>query len=162
MIADSKKSRNQPWGQLIAVMIGAFLSFALAALFVKSIQSLTLARSTDEGLLEAFELVALMLVCGTLAMVFLGVVLRFVLPHDYAEEPFGKTRLSEIYAESEINHFSIESDRDHAQNPYRELPDLELCDVADQLDRDEFPDVWLDVAHEIKRRVELITPVRIG
>ena len=126
--------------------MAALLVTGLAFIAVRSFQSLTLTKFADDTLLKGFELFLALLLFGTASLVALGLVLRAVLPETFGTRPFAENRLREIYTKEELGHISIESERDHSVNPYRDLPDLELCDVALQVDQEKYPEVWLDVA----------------
>jgi hypothetical protein len=148
--------------QIATLVVGAILFAGLAWVMALSIRAVLGARDADEVLLAGFELFLAVLLLGTLMLVLLGVLIQVLLPGEYSQRAFGGVRLQEIYAHWDLRVYSVESERDHAANPYRDLPDLELCDVAEQVDREAYPKVWADVAHEIKARVETFRPVRIG
>lgn len=151
-----------PFARSIVFLAAILLTAGLAWMLTGSFRGIVHAPSADELLLEGFEFFLLALLLGTLSLVLLGVLIQVLLPGEYGHRAFGKVRLHEIYDEWELAVFSVESDRDHARNPYRDLPALELCDVAEQVDREAYPEVWTDVAHEIKTRIEETEPVRIG
>lgn len=154
--------RPAPVRQAVLLIAGAAFLAVLAAVLAVSLRAIVHAGAADVILLEGFELVVGMLFLGSLALVAMGVLLQFLLPERFGHEAFAAARLHELYDAWELRHYSVEDVRDHARNPYRSLPSLELCDVADQVDREAFPEVWADVAHEIKNRIEALEPVRIG
>lgn len=160
-----KKSAKSGGGivrQALVLLFAGLVAVGLAWVFAASLRSVIHARSADAILLEGFELFVAMLFLGTIGFVLIGLLLQLLLPGEYGTRPFANARLHEIYDEWNLRHFSIETEREHMHNAYGELPEIELCDVADQLDREAYPDTWTDLAHEIKNRIESAEPVRIG
>lgn len=151
-----------PLRHALVFLAAVGVTIGLACLIALSARAVAHARTADEVLLESFELFMGVLTLGSLGLVFLGVLLSVVLPEHFGRASFARLRLHEVYDHAQLSHFSVESDRDHARNPFRELPDLELCDVAEQVDPEAFPEVWSDVAHEVKTRIEREEPIRIG
>ena len=149
-------------GQSVVMIIAMVLTVWVVWIIVAAGRAVSRAESSDSMMLEGFELLVGSLLVGTLALVVVGVALRLLIPSRFGPRPFGAHLLHTVYDRLGLAVYSTETPAEHAANPYRDLSDVELCDVIEQIDAEKNPERWNAVLHEVKARVERFEPARIG